>query len=67
VNSNEFILLLKDGRKQPKYIKIKIHRAIILPFILYGHKEWSLTLWKEQSMRVSKNRQLRRICEPKEK
>jgi len=30
-----------------KCIKIKIHRAIILPVVLYGCETWSLTLREE--------------------
>jgi hypothetical protein len=42
-----------------KNIKIKIYRTIILPVVLYGCDTWSLTL------RVLKNRVLRRIFGPK--
>ena len=30
-----------------KNIKIKIHRTIILPVVLFGCETWSLTLWEE--------------------
>ena len=44
-----------------KNIKIKIHKTIILPVVLYGYETWSLTLRKERRLRVSKYRELRRI------
>ena len=44
-----------------KNIKIKIHKTIILPVVLYGYETWSLTLRKEPRLRVSKYRELRRI------
>jgi len=45
-----------------KYIKIKIYRKVILPFVLYGCETWSLTLREEHRLRVFENRGLRRIC-----
>jgi hypothetical protein len=41
--------------------KIKIHRTIILPVVLYGCETWSLTLTDEHRLRVFENRVLRRI------
>jgi hypothetical protein len=46
---------------QSKRVKIKIHRTIILPVVLYGFKIWSLTLREECGLRVFKTRVLRRI------
>ena len=46
-------------------IKIKIHRTIILPVVLYGYETWSLTLREEHKLRVFENRVLRKIFEPK--
>jgi hypothetical protein len=46
-------------------LKIKIHRAIILPVVLYGSGTWSLSLRKEHRLRVFENRVLRRIFGPK--
>jgi len=43
------------------YIKIKIHRTIILPVAVYGYETWSLTLREERRLRVFENRVLRRI------
>ena len=48
-----------------KNIKIKIHRTIILPVVLYGCETWSLTLREERRLRVFENRVLRRIFGPK--
>jgi len=48
-----------------KYIKIKIHRTIILPAAVYGIETWSLTLREERRLRVFENRVLRRIFGPK--
>ena len=45
--------------------KIKIHRTIILPVVLYGCETWSLTLRQECRLRVFENRVLRRIVGPK--
>ena len=42
-------------------LKIKIHKTIILPVVLYGCETWSLTL----RLRVFENRILRRIFGPK--
>jgi hypothetical protein len=47
-----------------KNLKIKIHRTIILPVVLYGCETWSLKLRKERRLRVSENRVLGRICGP---
>jgi len=44
-----------------KNIKIKIHRTIILSFVLYGCETWSLTLREERRLRVFENRVLRRV------
>jgi hypothetical protein len=48
-----------------KNMKIKIHRTIILPVVLYGCETWSLTLREECRLRVFENRVLRRILRPK--
>ena len=48
-----------------KNTKIKIHRTIILPVVLYGCETWSLTLRQEYKLRVFENRVLRRIFGPK--
>jgi hypothetical protein len=46
-------------------IKVKIHKTIILPVVLYGCETWSLILSKEHRLRVFENRVLRRIFGPK--
>jgi hypothetical protein len=48
-----------------KNTKIKIHRNIILPVVLYGCETWSLTLREEHRLRVFENMVLRRIFGPK--
>ena len=53
-----FSLLSKNG-------KIKIHRTIILPVVLYGCETWSLIFREERRLRVFDNRVLRRIFGPK--
>jgi hypothetical protein len=40
---------------------IKIHRTILLSFVLYGYESWSLTLREKFRLRVFENRVLRRI------
>jgi len=44
-----------------KNIKIKIHRNIILPVVLYGCETWSLTLREECRLMVFTNRVLREL------
>jgi hypothetical protein len=56
---------LLSSRLLSKNTKIRIYRTIILPVVLYGCETWSLTLRKEQRLRVFKNRVLRRIFGPK--
>ena len=48
-----------------KNLKIKIYRTIILPVVLYGCENWSLTLREERRLRMYENRVLRRIFWPK--
>jgi hypothetical protein len=48
-----------------KNIKIKIHKTVILPVVLYGCETWSLTLRKERRLRDFENRVLRKIFGPK--
>ena len=45
----------------PKNLKIKIYRTIILPVVLCGCENWSLTFREEHRLRVFENRVLRRI------
>jgi hypothetical protein len=46
-------------------MKIRIHKTIILPVVLYGCETWSLTVREEHKLRVFENRLLRRIFGPK--
>jgi len=46
-------------------MKIKIHKTLILPVVLYGCATWSLTLREECRLRVFESRVLRRIYGPK--
>jgi len=48
-----------------KNLKIKIHRTIILPVVLYGCETWSLTLREERKLGVFENMVLRRIFGPR--
>jgi hypothetical protein len=50
-------------RKQ-RHTKIRVHRAIILPVVLYACETCSLTLQEEHGLRVNENRVLRRIFGP---
>jgi hypothetical protein len=56
---------LLSSRLLSRNVKVKVYIAIILPVVLYGCEIWSLTLRKEQRVRVFDNRVLRRICGPK--
>jgi hypothetical protein len=42
-------------------VKIKIYRTIILPVVLHGCENWSLTLREGCRLKIFKNRVLRRI------
>jgi hypothetical protein len=42
-----------------------MHKAIILPVVLYGCGTWSVTLWEEHRLMVFENRVLGRIFGPK--
>jgi len=46
-------------------MKIKIHKIVLFPVVLYGCETWSLTLREERRLRVFQNRVLRRIFGPK--
>ncbi|PNF37913.1 hypothetical protein B7P43_G03888 [Cryptotermes secundus] len=54
-----------SSRLLSKNIKIRIYKTIILPVVLYGCETSSLTLRKEQRLRVFENKVLRRIYSPK--
>jgi len=70
VGTGGFLIRYSDGHLLSssllsRNLKIKIHRTIILPVVLYGCETWSLTLREERSLRVCENRVLRRIFGPK--
>jgi hypothetical protein len=46
-------------------MKIRIHKSIILPEVLYGCESLSLTLMEEHGLRGFENRVLRRIFRQK--
>jgi hypothetical protein len=46
-------------------VKIKIHKTVILPVVLYGCETLFVTLREEHRLRVFENRVLRRIFGPK--
>jgi hypothetical protein len=48
-----------------KNLNIRIYKTIILPVVLYGCENWSLTLREEYTLRVFENRVLMRIFGPK--
>jgi hypothetical protein len=48
-----------------KNVKMNMYKTMILPVVLYGCENWSLTLKKEHRLRVFENRVLRRIFELK--
>ena len=52
---------LLSPRLLSKNLKIKIYRIIILPVVLYGYENWSLTLREEREPRTFENMVLRRI------
>ena len=56
---------LLSSRLLSKNLKIKIHKTIILPVVLYGCETWSLTLREERKLRVFENMVLRRIFGPR--
>jgi hypothetical protein len=56
---------LLSSRLLPRNVKVKIHKTIILPVVLYGYETWSLTFREEHRLKVFENRVLRRIFGPK--
>jgi hypothetical protein len=51
---------LLSSRLLSKNVKIRIYETIILPLVLYGCENWSITLREEEIMKVFENRVLRR-------
>jgi hypothetical protein len=56
---------LPSSRLLSKNLKIRTHKTIILPVVLYGCETWSLALREEYRLRVFENRVLRKIFGPK--
>jgi hypothetical protein len=56
---------LLSSRLLSRNVKVTILKTIILPVVLYGCETWSLTLRKENRLRVFENRVIRRIFGPK--
>jgi hypothetical protein len=53
------------SRLLSRNVKVKIHKTIIRPVVLYGCETWSITLREEHRLRVCENRVLRRVFGPK--
>jgi hypothetical protein len=58
------VQILLFSRLLSRKLKVKIHKTIILPVVLYGCETWSLTLREKHRLRVFENRVLRRIFGP---
>jgi hypothetical protein len=56
---------LLSSRQLSKNVQIRIYETIILPAVLYGCENWSLTLRGERKLRVFEKNVLRRIFGPK--
>jgi hypothetical protein len=54
-----------SSRLLAKNEKIRIHKSIILPVVLYGSETWSLTLREEYKLRVFEKKMSSRIFGPK--
>jgi hypothetical protein len=48
-----------------KNVKIRAYKTIILPVVLYGSENWSLTLRDVHRLRVFEKRVLRKIFDQK--
>jgi hypothetical protein len=46
---------LLSSRLMSKNLKIKIHKTVILPLVLYGCETWSLILREEHRLRIFEN------------
>ena len=56
---------LLSSRLLIKNLKIRIHRTIIFPVVLYVCETWSLILREERKLRFFENKVLRRIFGPR--
>ena len=52
---------ISSSRLLSKKLKVKTHKTIILPVVLYRCETWSLTLKEEYRLRVFENKVLRKI------
>jgi hypothetical protein len=50
-----------SSRVLARNVKVKIHKTVILPVVLYGCETWSFILREKYRLRVFENRVLRRI------
>jgi hypothetical protein len=62
---HSFKSLLLSSRLLFRNVRVKIHRIILLPVVLYGCETWSLTLREEHRLKMFENKVLRRISGPK--
>jgi hypothetical protein len=58
---NHSVQSLLSSRLLSRNVKVKIHKTIILPVVLYGCETWPFTLREEHRLRMFENRALRRI------
>jgi hypothetical protein len=56
---------LLSYRLLSRYVKVKIYKTIILPFVLYGCETWSVMLREGHRLRVFESTVLRRMFGPK--
>jgi hypothetical protein len=56
---------LLSSRPLSRNVNVKIYKTIILPFVLYACKTWSVTLREQHRLRVFENRVLSGIFGPK--
>jgi hypothetical protein len=56
---------LLSSRLLSKNVKIRIHKTINVPVVLYGCETWSLTLREEHRLRVFQNGMMRKMFGPK--
>jgi hypothetical protein len=64
-NNNKFIPDPSVLSVPVENLKIRIHKTIMLPVVLYGCETWSLTLREEHRLKAFGNRVLRRIFGPR--
>jgi hypothetical protein len=52
---------LLSSRLLSRNVKVKIHKTIVLPVVLYGCETWSLTLREEHRLKAFENRVMKII------